>query len=485
MRDLLLFTILLAVVITSPRRPFIGGLAWVFFGVMNPHRLTFGAAYDFPFSLVIAIVTLIGLIVSKDHRSWKGGAAGFALMAFALWNCITTVFAFNPDPSAAFLLRVLKVFAMTAVLCLLMHTKRDVIMLIATLVVSLAFYGTKGGIFVNATGGSYMVNGPPDSKMEGNNALGVGLIMVIPLMYFLQQQVKQRWLRNIVIASTVLCSISVLGAYSRGAMLGLAAMATLLWLRGRNKLVMLVATTVMVLAAIPAMPEQWFAKMNTLESYQDDNSAMFRLYAWETAYNIAKDKFPVSGGFEWEGRNASLKYSPMPTLVLVPHSIYFQVIGSQGFIGLFLYLTFWILIWRQCGALRKICRNQPDRQWAFSLASMIQVSLVGYAVGGAFLDLAFWDLPYYLFPAIVAANYAIRQNMANVKLGTATNMLPSASAPANAYQLPSGWVPQVDAADVLFKPVVTRFVNGIADVRFTQADQSQRAQAPDGIPRRP
>jgi hypothetical protein len=27
---------------------------------------------------------------------------------------------------------------------------------------------------------------------------------------------------------------------------------------------------------------------------------------------------------------------------------------------------------------------------------MMKVSLVGFAVGGAFLNLAFWDMPYYL-----------------------------------------------------------------------------------------
>jgi hypothetical protein len=41
-RDLFLFAVLLALVWVVPRRPFIGGLAWVVFGVMYPHRLTSG-----------------------------------------------------------------------------------------------------------------------------------------------------------------------------------------------------------------------------------------------------------------------------------------------------------------------------------------------------------------------------------------------------------------------------------------------------------
>jgi len=411
LRDILLFAILLAVLLLITRRPFFGCLGWVIFGVMNPHRLSWGLAYDFPFSQIIAIATLLGLVLTKQHRSFKGGAAAAVLICFFLWNCVTTLFALQPDPSFAYLLRVLKTFIMTLVMLTLMRTKSDVIWMVAALAFSLAFYGTKGGLFVIATGGNYMVNGPPDSPVDGNNSLGVGLTMVIPLIYFLRQQSSNRWLRWSLTASMLLCAVSVLGAYSRGAMLAIGAMSILLWIRSKNKVSILALAIVFALVAIPAMPEKWTAKMNTLESYEKDDSAMFRLYTWETAYNIAKDRFPVAGGFEWESPKASAKYSPLPTLVLVPHSIYFQVIGSQGFIGLALFLSFWLLVWQQCRWLRNQSLNKPGLEWMNLLGSMVQVSLVGYAVGGAFLDLAFWDVPYYLFSAVAAACFALREQV--------------------------------------------------------------------------
>ena len=43
---------------------------------------------------------------------------------------------------------------------------------------------------------------------------------------------------------------------------------------------------------------------------------------------------------------------------------------------------------------------------------MTQVSLVGYAVGGAFLDIAFWDLPYYLYAAAAVAQFIVRRELA-------------------------------------------------------------------------
>lgn len=450
LRDLTLFALLLAIVVMAPRRPFVGALAWVLFGVMNPHRLSWGSAYSFPFAAVIAGVTLLGVLLTKEHRQLKGGAAAGVLMLFLGWSAVTTLFAFQPELSFAYFLRVVKIFGMTLVLLLLMHSKRDVILLVSTLVLSLGFFGIKGGAFVLATGGAYMVNGPPGSVMEGNNSLGVGLTMCIPLMYFLMQQSSNKWIRRALVVAMVLCAVSVLGAYSRGAMLAISAMAIVLWLRGRNKIFMLLMAAVMIAVAIPAMPARWFDKMDTLQNYDHDDSAMFRLYTWETAYNIAKDKFPLAGGFEWESPAASARYSPLPTLVLVPHSIYFQTIGSQGFIGLVLFLSFWMLVWRDCGWLRKRSRSVPSLQWAHVLGSMVQVSLAGYFVGGAFLDLAFWDLPYYLYAAVAAARYVVQKDLEQQSAsgaGTAAAVQSGQPNPAMRHPAPAA-TPDADHAAV-------------------------------------
>ncbi len=409
LRDLLVLSILFAAAVLAIKRPFIGALAWVLFGVMNPHRLTYGIAYNFPSAQLIAAVTLLGILVTKEHRQVKGGGVATCLCVFFAWQCLTTLTALEFDEALDYQIRVFKIYLMTLVLLVLMNTREHVLALVAMLVFSLGFYGVKGGLFVIATGGNYMVNGPPDSVMEGNNSLGVGLVMIIPLMYFLSQQVTKRWQRWLLFASMGVCMVAVLGAYSRGAMLALAAMGIFLWLRSKNKLVLLALAVVIIAVAIPAMPAQWVAKMDTLGGYKDDASAMFRIYTWETAYNIAKDRFPLAGGFEWQSLRTSAKYSPLPTLVLVPHSIYFQVIGSQGFIGLAIFLTFWGAVWRQCVFLRQQARTNATLLWAGQLGTMVQVSIVGYAVGAAFLDLAFWDVPYYLVAAVGAAVYFVKE----------------------------------------------------------------------------
>ena len=43
---------------------------------------------------------------------------------------------------------------------------------------------------------------------------------------------------------------------------------------------------------------------------------------------------------------------------------------------------------------------------------MIQVSLIGYFVGGMFLNLAYWDMPYYLMIALVVTWHVLRSQSA-------------------------------------------------------------------------
>jgi putative inorganic carbon (HCO3(-)) transporter len=378
---------------------------------MYPHRLAYGSAYFFPFSQVIAIVTLLSVLFTKEHRQLKGGAPAAVLLIFLAWAFIANLFSFNPTEAWDYVDRITKVFLMTFILLLLLHNRQQVEALLWCLALSLGFYAIKGGIFVIITGGNFMVHGPPDTPIEGNNSLGTGTVIVIPIFYYLLLVTKHIYVRLSLMAAIPLCAVSVLGSYSRGALLAIAAMGVLLWFRGKNKLILAGLALAFVLVAIPFMPDQWTDRMNTIKTYDEDLSAMQRLWAWETAYNIAKERFPLAGGFEFQSPATAQKYSPNPTHFHVAHSIYFQILGSLGFVGLGLFLLFWGLVWQQAGWLRRHGRTSPDRQWALHLGSLVQVALTGFFVGGAFLDIAFWDLVYYLYAGVAGAVYILKQEM--------------------------------------------------------------------------
>lgn len=157
------------------------------------------------------------------------------------------------------------------------------------------------------------------------------------------------------------------------------------------------------------MPESWHERMDTIRNYEEDGSAMGRIFAWQTAINIANDR--VSGaGFDMYYDPVFAAYAPDagdspfdPTIARAAHSIYFQVLGEHGYIGLFLFMMVWLTAWRMAAGLRRDTRDDPQLGWLYHFGGMVQVSLVGWAAGGAFLSLSYWDVPYNLVVAIVVA----------------------------------------------------------------------------------
>jgi probable O-glycosylation ligase (exosortase A-associated) len=148
------------------------------------------------------------------------------------------------------------------------------------------------------------------------------------------------------------------------------------------------------------MSQEWETRMSTIQTYEDDQSAMGRINAWWMAFNLAKDNV-FGGSFETAKQAFFLQYAPNPYFIQGPHSIYFQVLGQHGFIGLFIYFAMWMTTWMACNRIRSMTKAVPEKQSTYLLASMIQVSLAGFAVGGAFLGLAYFDVPYFMMAVVV------------------------------------------------------------------------------------
>ena len=52
---------------------------------------------------------------------------------------------------------------------------------------------------------------------------------------------------------------------------------------------------------------------------------------------------------------------------------------------------------------------------------MIQVSLIGFAVGGTFLSLLYFDVPYYLMAAMVVTRILVEKELKNAATSVAVN----------------------------------------------------------------
>ncbi len=115
------------------------------------------------------------------------------------------------------------------------------------------------------------------------------------------------------------------------------------------------------------------------------------------------------------------RYAPDPGNVHDVHSIYFEQIGEQGFIGFAIFMTLGLMTWMRCNQIKRLCKKDPGRKWGADLAAMVQVSLVGYATAGAFLGLSYFDL-YYHFIAITVITWGLIHQEPAVVASAATTL---------------------------------------------------------------
>ncbi|TVT49008.1 MAG: putative O-glycosylation ligase, exosortase A system-associated [Denitromonas halophila] len=420
MRDLIITALFVVGAIVALKRPYYGALLWVWIGLMNPHRLGWGFAYDLPFAMASVVIIALGMLFSMRAIRWQTGGPAVVLILMILWMTLTSFTAILPEPSQTKLIDVLKVLGMTLVVGALVSSREQIVGLIWVVVGSIAFFGVKGGIFTLTTGGEFRVWGPPSSLVQGNNELALALIISIPLLYFLAKQatlarefvlvsrIPEKWLTRGLMVSILLCAVAAIGSHSRGALLAIIAMASMMWWRSRSKVAMGFLFLALTPAILMLMPEEWFSRMETIETYEEDLSALGRINAWHMAINIANDRI-FGAGFATASPVVFNAYAPNPDWVLVAHSIYFQILGDHGYIGLGLYLLFWILTYRVAGRLAAMEGRGARFEWVAMLGNMTKVSLVGFAVGGAFLSLAYWDMPFYLMIILLATERYVKE----------------------------------------------------------------------------
>jgi probable O-glycosylation ligase (exosortase A-associated) len=335
-------------------------------------------------------------------------------IAFVVWMNVTTFYALSPATAQPEWERTMKIQLISFISLMLLTSRERVHLLVWVIALSLGYYGLKGGVFAIMTGGNYRVMGPPETFFSENNTLALVLIMTMPLIWYLRLQASHPALRWALAGAIGLVFLSVLGSHSRGALLGIGVMGALLWLKSPKKLGLGLALTLLAPVAFAIMPEQWFERMATIGTYEQDRSAMSRLDIWGFAYALALDRPILGGGFKTFTAELIMQYVGTTVEKFDAHSIYFQVLGEHGFVGLGLFLTLGLLTYRTGSWVIRAAKGRPELVWAHNLASMLQVSLVGFAVGGAFLGLAYVDLVYHLVGIMIALRMIVAETPAVV-----------------------------------------------------------------------
>ncbi len=382
---------------------------WSWLGYMNPHKLSWGFAANFPFAQIVALTTMGAMVMAtgKIKMSMPWNRESILLLLFVLWMFITTQFAFYTEDAWAQWDKVWKIQLFTFITMMLIKSREKVMWMLWIIVISIGLYGAKGGIFTVLTGGRYMVWGPATTFIGGNNEIGLAMIMTIPWVRYFQLVAKEKWQRVSMGILTLLMIIAIFGTQSRGALVSMAIMFSFMFTKSIKNFTLLMLMGIFLFGVVQFMPDTWHDRMGTIQNYEEDASAMGRINAWMAAVNLAIDNPVLGGGFEVFQVAMFEMYAPDPSDVHDAHSIFFEVLAEHGFVGFFMALLLGFFALFSSRKIMKITKDDKDRLWMYHLGSMMQVSLVGYASAGAFLGLAYFDLYYALIALVVVCKKMI------------------------------------------------------------------------------
>ena len=407
MRDLVLLLAALAGIVPAFAYPYAGLLAWIWYAIMVPQEGAYGFSRSLPLNFIIAATTALAWLISRNERKFPGFSATLVLVVvFLAWITFNSFFAPFPAWSWPYWDRTWKIYA-SGLLAMIITTNRVRFQaLIWVAVLSLSYWGVRGGVFTLLTGGQFHVYGPPNSQIGDNNDLSLAIVSMLPLLYYLRLHTTSSLMRSAIAAALGFNLLTVLGSYSRGDFVALSVLAVAAWLRTKNKLIYPLAAVIVLVPLINFMPQSFFTRMDTISNYQEDDSFQGRVMAWRVAYRVAVDDFPFGAGF----------YAPQLSPIFnhyfpgandhAAHSIYFQVLGEHGFIGLGIYLLMIASAFLNLRSVIRMTTKSPELAWANDLARMMQLSMIAFCVGGAAVSQAYYDL----FTLNICLSAALREH---------------------------------------------------------------------------
>jgi probable O-glycosylation ligase (exosortase A-associated) len=431
MRDLVILLFVVATVPLAMRSTLTAVLLWSWGGLIGLNGLGYGMAQSVPTVQLFALVGLIGLFVRQQWPLVKAEFQGFPkiLLVLIVHGFLCAVFAYPGVVDNWYLFtNVAKTALLCAILPAFLLERSRINLFIVVIASGIGFHGVLDGLKYVASGGGHHAGGI--AKFGDNNHYGMMLAMVVPLQIYLARFAKHWMLRLAWSGAVVLNVLGVMATNSRGAMLSTVVTVAWLVLFSKKKLAGLMVFLAVGFVALNLAPESWFNRMNTIQAADQDDSFMGRVTAWKRASAIALAN-PAFGGGYHAGQSWAIfeefRYKPgLLGAVQTPdvprpaasHSIYFEVMGDLGFLGLVIFLIcmfspfyFWLHM------RRSLQRFDKSQEWMLALGVALSGGMVAYLVGGAALSVAYHEVPYYFCVAMYALHLQVERLAKNQARG--------------------------------------------------------------------
>jgi probable O-glycosylation ligase (exosortase A-associated) len=416
MKDLLFILMFFPFIYLALKNPFIGLCAWSWTIMVVPKNMLWGVASDLRFTYILAIITIIGMFFDKDPFRQKPHSSLWWLMVLFLVH--TGISNFSTMGSNALSWGVwsdfFKAIVFSTLIIMLLTTRNRIETFILVLLTGAGFNIFFEGMKFAVSMGSYEIIGIRNSMMTDNNLFALIILMILPLYLYIIPIIKQKYIKLGFIGLAGLSAICVIGSYSRGGFIGLLIVGSQVFIKSKRKILLLMFSAVFASTALFIVNDndKWGDRMQTIENAEEDNSFLQRVTAWKLATVAALDNpfYGVGQDSMQHFHVWSYYYYDINKLDFIKtknvnrdkakaaHSIYFQVLGDAGFIGLLFFL---VILIKSFFLSRSLAKNSVDN-WIRELGSAIKIILVVYMTAGGLLSLAYYDLVYAFIAILIS-----------------------------------------------------------------------------------
>jgi probable O-glycosylation ligase (exosortase A-associated) len=420
MRDLFLLGIMPFLLYPMAQRAFIALGLWVWTALFFPNGWVYGVASGIRYNLVFTGVTMLTYVALKNKPKLKLGGLGALVLLFFVWTTLSSAGSIGrPDVVWEIWSRFAKVTLLFLFVLLIVEKKLHVDFVLWCVVLSVGFYADLEALKFLGSGGGHKIEGMVGHVLGDRNELAVAFVMTLPICFYLLGEYGQRsrLVKAALLGTITLLVIAIVGTQSRGGFIALLSLAGYLFLKTDRKLFVGLLIVALALLVAHLASSEWLARINTIESADQDASFMGRVVAWKLSFILATHHPIFGGGFK------SLEYFPVwsdlskeffsypwfytgdavpnPKFARAAHSVYFEVLGEHGFVGLAIYLACLIGAFRKARKVARTALAQGAPHWIRTLATMLQLSIFGFALGGAALSFAYFDLTFALFGLVI------------------------------------------------------------------------------------
>jgi putative inorganic carbon (HCO3(-)) transporter len=228
-----------------------------------------------------------------------------------------------------------------------------------------------------------------------------------------EQAWMTKWLRLGFYLSVPLCMFAVIGTYSRGGFLSIAAALLVFIMLQRRRFTVLAALAVvlaLVFTLVP-LPKEYTERLQTIQTYKEvgEDSALSRPHFWQVGINMGLTKTFGVGLRQYEAAydQYDFLYGRFGRGRAV-HSAHVQVFAEQGLFGALVWAGLFAWAFIACLRIRARSFNErlspQDSKLLFTTANALIVSMTGFVVGGSFLALALNDITWLTFGMVAAVD---------------------------------------------------------------------------------